>query len=59
MMRIFSFFWTDTDLVKRVNESNYKMAISKNSFALHKMSTSSNNKISINLLREKVINMVN
>ena len=49
----FFFFWTDTDLVKRVNESNYKMAISKNSFALHKMSTSSNNKISINLLREK------
>ena len=52
MMRIFLFL-TDTDLVKRVNESNYKMAISKNSFALHKMSTSSNNKISINLLREK------
>ena len=49
----FFFFWTDTDLVKRVNDSNYKMAISKNSFALHKMSTSSNNRISINLLREK------
>ena len=52
MMRIF-FFWTDVDLIKRVNRSNFKMVISNNSHAKHFMSASSETTIYVNFLREK------
>ena len=49
----FFFFWQDVDLVKRINNSKFKMIINSNSFAKHFMSGSSNTSIYINLLREK------
>ena len=49
----FFFFWTDIDLLKRVNESSFKMAISNNSFASHKMSRSSNKTSYVSFLRDK------
>ncbi len=49
----FFFFWTDVDLVKRINNSSFKMAVAQNSLASHLMSSSSNDKFYVNLLREK------
>ena len=49
----FFFFWTDVDLIKRVNRSNFKMVISNNSHAKHFMSASSETTIYVNFLREK------
>lgn len=49
----FFFFWTDIDLIKRVNNSNFKMVIAKNSFAKHNMSSSSDTLINVNYLRDK------
>lgn len=47
------FFWNDVDLIKRINNSKFKMAVAKNSFASHSMSSSSKDKFYLNLLREK------
>jgi len=49
----FFFFWTDIDLLKRINESIFKMAISNNSFATHKMSRSSIKTSYVSFLRDK------
>lgn len=49
----FFFFWNDVDLIKRINNSKLKMAVAKNSFASHSMSSSSMDKFYVNLLREK------
>ena len=47
------FFWTDVDLIRRINQLGLKMVISRNSFAKHFMSTSSNNSFYVKLSREK------
>lgn len=49
----FFFFWTDVELVKRVNNSIFKMIVANNSYAKHQMSSSSRNNIYINFLRDK------
>jgi GT2 family glycosyltransferase len=49
----FFFFWTDIDLIKRINKSHFKMAISKNSFAKHLMSSSSKEVMRVNFIRDK------
>ncbi len=49
----FFFFWQDIDLVKRINNSNYKMVINSNSLAKHFMSGSSNTTMFINILRDR------
>lgn len=49
----FFFFWSDIDLVKRINNSNFKMVVAKNSFAKHNMSNSSKNSINNNFMRDK------
>ncbi len=47
------FFWTDVDLIRRINELGLKMVISRNSFAKHFMSTSSYNSLQVKLSRER------
>lgn len=49
----FFFFWTDVDLIKRINNSNFKMAIASTSFAKHYMSSSSKKKMYVNFLRDR------
>ncbi len=48
----FFFFWTDVDLIKRINNSHFKMAVASNSIAKHYMSTSSKG-MYVNFLRDK------
>ena len=49
----FFFFWTDIDLIKRINNSNFEMIEAKNSFAKHQMSRSSKTTLYVNFLRDK------
>ena len=49
----FFFFWTDEDLIKRINNSYLKMAIANKSFAKHYMSSSSVKGIYVSFLRDK------
>ena len=49
----FFFFWTDVDLIKRINDSNFEMVISKNSYVKHFMSSSSSFSMYVNFLRDK------
>ena len=49
----FFFFWTDVDLIKRINNSHLKMAVANKSFARHSMSSSSEKNMYINFLRDK------
>ena len=37
----FFFFWNDIDLIKRINNSKFQMAIANKSYAKHNMSSSS------------------
>jgi len=45
-------YWEDIDLIKKINDSNYKMAIANNIFAKHDSSQSSENTMRIRFLRQ-------
>ena len=49
----FFFFWTDEDLVRRINISSFQMVIAKNSAAKHFMSSSSHTKMNIDFVRDR------
>ena len=47
------FFWTDIDFIRRVNMSNFKMIESRNAYANHLISKSSNMTMYLKFLRDK------